>query len=75
MAKATKKTVTTEEITLILTKEEGDALSTLFGGVGGHPETTRRGLISRVSNALFDVGCRAGSDCSGVLYFKEQTNG
>jgi hypothetical protein len=61
------KTVMVEEtvgITLELSVEEAEAIAAVLYRVGGDPNTSRRGLTDRVSNALHGAGVKL--DTEGI---------
>jgi hypothetical protein len=51
-AKFENRTVVTKVVSLELTIEEAETLRDILARVGGHPETTRRGLTDETLNSL-----------------------
>lgn len=45
-----------DRVTLVLTHEEASVLSSIFAKVGGHPESTYRGVAQGIESALRSVG-------------------
>ena len=71
MANAKRKTGE-EFIKLTLTLKEAEALQRIFRSVGGHPETSPRGDIDRIMNALYDADVRpCNRETTGSIYFKD----
>lgn len=56
MATAIKVRQEDYELELTLNRREAEALRALLNRVGGHPDTTRRGLVSGVASALQGAG-------------------
>lgn len=56
MAKAVMIKREDYEVQLTLNREEAEALRAILNRVGGHPSTTRRGLIDGISNTLYMAG-------------------
>lgn len=59
-------------IVLKMSEEEAGALLTVFANVGGHPEKSPRGLISKLNNALWDTRVKRVGSMSGGVYFRDE---
>lgn len=67
------KEISPDFIQLILHKREAQALMAASDAIGGHPDTTPRGLISQIRDRLFSLGVKKNFcfKTTGSLYFKE----
>jgi hypothetical protein len=62
---------TVESVTLTLSADEAEALRSVTGLVGGHPDYTARRHIDSIRDALDDVGVENHSDeLTGSVFFK-----
>ena len=75
MAKATIKIATTKTIVLELSEREAETLRIISGGVGGDPQTTRRGDIDAIRGALGCIGVLSlmgHMEYTGSIVFQEE---
>ncbi len=56
-------------ITLQITEDEASALAAIFDLVGGHPDTTERGLTDSISSALSEIGVKPSQHAFGSITF------
>lgn len=73
-----EKTIVVEEevITLALNRAEATILMDIFSRIGGDPETTRRGLVDNMNDALRKIGVwgtdqKDMDDKNRAIYFNE----
>ena len=60
-------------VKLLLSQDEAEALRSVFGLVGGHPEFSDRGYIDNIREALDAVGVESSAcEVNGSIYFKAE---